>query len=190
MTRFSSPVICTIAALLLPLASTAAEWRVDPAESRLGFRAEAQGEAFDGRFARFEARIRFDPAALDAARFEVDIALDSVDSRNSERDEMLIEPEFFDVSAERSARYRATRFEALGDGRFRALGELTLRGVTRPVPLDFTWQAATGGATLEGSAELDRLAFEVGSGDWADADVIAHAVQVTTRLVLRAASAE
>jgi polyisoprenoid-binding protein YceI len=190
MTVRLSHLILACSALLLPLCTLAGDWRVDPADSRLGFRAEAQGEAFDGRFTRFEARIRFDPGSLDDSRFEVDIALDSVDSRNSERDEMLAEPEFFNIRADASARYRAERFEALGDGRFRALGELTLRGVTRPVPLDFDWRAEAGSATLDGGAELDRLAFEVGGGDWADADVIAHAVRVTTRLVLRAVDAD
>jgi polyisoprenoid-binding protein YceI len=188
--RILSRLLLACTALSLPLAAIAAEWRVDSADSRLGFRAEAQGEAFEGRFIRFEARIRFDPDALDNSRFAVDIALDSVDSRNSERDEMLAEPEFFNVRADTTARYRAERFEARGDGRFRALGDLTLRGVTRPVPLDFEWRAGAGGATLDGRAELDRLAFDVGGGEWADAEVIAHPVQVTTRLVLVAVDAD
>ena len=81
------------------------------------------------------------------------------------------------------ARYVATRFRALGGNRFVAEGSLTLRGVTQPVPLQFTW---TPGAkpVLEGSATLKRLAFKVGEGDWADTALLPDEVKVSTRLVL------
>lgn len=172
--------------LLLAAPAIAADWRTE-ADSRLGFTATAQGEAFQGVFKRFEARIRFDPAALEDSRFEVEIDLRSVDSRNAERDEMLADPAFFDSLARPQAQYVATRFTALEDGRFRADGELTLRGATRAVPLDFAWASEGDGATLDGEATLDRIAFGIGSGEWEDASAIAHEVRVRTRLVLSTA---
>jgi polyisoprenoid-binding protein YceI len=174
------------AALLLPALAGARDWQVDPGTSTLGFRAEAQGESFDARFGRFEARIRFDPAVPEAGRFEVEIALDSVDSRNSERDDLLAEAGFFDSRRSPRARWQAERIERLPDGRFRADGELTLRGVTRPVPLTFAWQPHADGATLAGGARIDRLAFGVGDGEWADPELIGREVEVVTTLDLRA----
>ena len=96
---------------------------------------------------------------------------------------MLLGSEFFDAAGVPEARYVATRFRALGGNRFVAEGTLSLRGVSKPVPLTFTW---TPGAkpVLVGEATVSRLAFKVGTGDWTDTDLLPDAVKVTTRLVL------
>lgn len=153
------------------------------AGSTLGFASSYDGEAFDGRFARFSTDLAFDPATA-TGRFDVAIDLGSAGTENEERDEVLLGDEFFNAIAMPQARYEATRFRKLADGRFVAEGQLTLRGITRPVPLTFRW---TPGATptLEGSATVPRLAFNVGTGDWEDLEVLPDAVSVTTRLVLQ-----
>jgi polyisoprenoid-binding protein YceI len=166
--------------------ASGADWKALP-DSRLGFVASAQGERFEGAFGQFEAAIRFDPDDLAGAEFDVRIRPGSVDTQNAERDELLPEPAFFDVEAHPEARYRASSFEALGADRFRALGELSLRGRSEPVALEFSWQRGDdGSARLEGEARLSRLAFGVGSGEWADTSVIDDQVIVRTVLVLRA----
>lgn len=174
-------------ACLLAGGAYAAEWHVDEGDSTLGFAGESQGERFEGRFGRFDAAIRFDPANPSDARFDVTIELASVDSDNSERDETLLGPDFFDVAEMPQARYVADVFRYAPDG-FVAEGALTLNGVTAPVPLEFRWQPTASGAVLEGRATLDRLRFGLGTGDWADPDVVAHAIEVHTRLVLAPAA--
>jgi polyisoprenoid-binding protein YceI len=179
--------------LLLPLllfataGAQAADWKVVPAGSSLRFSGTAQGEAFEGAFKRFEAKIAFDPAQLAGSRFEVTVDLASADTRNEERDGTLKEADFFDVAKTPKATYVADRFTAKGAG-FEAQGTLTLRGVAKPVTLEFTWTPSAGGATLEGHATLDRSAFGVGGGDWADPEMIANEVKVATTLVLQPAS--
>lgn len=170
-------------ALALPLAAFAADYRVDLAQSQLGFVGTMQGESFEGRFAAFEADIRFDPQALTDSRFDVRIDLASADSQNEERDSTLKGEDFFAVERLPQARYTATQFRRLADGRFAADGELTLRGVTRPVSLHFRWTPGNP-ARLDGEAELKRLDFSVGGGEWADQDTIANAVRVSTSLRL------
>ena len=173
--------------LLLALAAAgsvqAAGWVVDPKASSLRFTGTAQGEDFEGRFERFTAKIVFDPAAPAGSSFDVDIDLASADTRNEERDAALGEADFFDVATHPRARYVASEFVPVGTG-FEARGTLTLRGVSKPVTLVFTWTPREGGATLEGKATLDRTAFGVGGGDWADAETVAHEVKVATTLVL------
>lgn len=170
-------------ALLLAAASAgAADYTAQPG-STLGFSASFQGERFEGRFERFTPRIRFDPAQLQDSRFDVAIDLGSADTDNPDRDEVLLGPEFFAATGQAQARYVATRFRHLGGDRYVADGELTLRGIRQPVPLQFTW---TPGATpvLTGQATLKRLAFEVGTGDWSDTDLMPDEVSVATRLDL------
>lgn len=165
----------------------AADWKVVPADSSLRFAGSVQGESFQGSFRSFEAKIAFDPAQLAGSRFDVTVDLASADTQNEERDGTLKEADFFDVAKTPKATYVAERFAAKGAG-FEAQGTLTLRGVSKPVTLEFTWTPSAGGATLEGRATLDRTAFGVGGGDWADPEMIAHEVQVTTKLVLQPAS--
>lgn len=162
----------------------AAAWRVLPG-STLGFSGSYEGEPFEGRFARFTPRIEFDPARLSAARFEVSIQLASADTRNEERDELLLGSGFFNSAKSPTARYQATRFRALGGNRFVAEGTLSLNGISKPVALAFTW---TPGATavLDGHATVRRLDFAVGTGEWADLALLPNEVRVSTRLRLAA----
>ena len=171
-----------LALLLAATGAHGADYVAQPG-STLGFTATYSDEAFDGTFAKFTPVIRFDPADLAGSRFDVRIGLASADTANAERDEMLVGSEFFDATGAAEARYVATRFRALGGNRFVAEGTLSLRGVSKPVPLSFTW---TPGAqpVLAGEATLSRLAFNVGTGDWTDTDLLPDAVKVKTRLVL------
>ena len=163
-------------------ATKAADWKA-LAGSTLGFSSVFQGEKFSGRFKVFTPVLRFDPAQLASARFDVAIDLASVDTQNSERDDSLRSSDFFNIHKQAQARYVATKFRALGQGRFVADGVLTLNGTSKAVPLAFTW---TGGAkpTLNGSAAVHRLDFHVGMGDWADTSLLPNEVAVTTRLQL------
>lgn len=168
---------------LLPGAALAADWAAQP-DSTLRFIGSAQGESFEGGFARFDTQLSFDPADLAATHFAVSIELPSADSANSERDELLHGAEFFDSAAQAEARFEASGAEADGEG-YLSRGELTLKGVTRPVTLRYRWSASADGAVLEGEATLDRLDFGIGSGEWEDPEMIAREVTVKTRLNLR-----
>ena len=77
------------------------------------------------------------------------------------------------------------KFRALGGNRFAADGTLSLRGISKPVTLTFTW---TPGArpVLSGSAVVKRLDFGVGTGDWADVGIIPNEIKVTTKVLLQA----
>jgi polyisoprenoid-binding protein YceI len=184
MSRSVSRSLALLASFAFAHAAAAADWTMQAEGSSLRFSGVAQGEAFEGRFNEFAPKIRFDPAALDDARFDVTIKLASADTRNTERDEALAGGDFFDVANYPEARFIATEFAAAEGGGFEARGALELRGTRQPVTLAFRWTPGAAGARLEGKATLDRTAFGVGAGDWADAETIAHPVEVATTLVL------
>ena len=153
------------------------------AGSSLGFTGSYQGETFSGSFSKFNASIRFDSAKLAQSRFDVRIMLTSANTKNAERDEMLLGSDFFNTSAQAEARYVATKFRALGNNRFVADGVLTLRGISKVVPLTFTWVPGAKPQLL-GTAKVQRLDFKVGIGDWNDVELIPNAVTVNTKLLL------
>jgi polyisoprenoid-binding protein YceI len=180
-----SPIRCLALAFLAVAASAQATHFTEQAGSTLTFTASYQGEEFTGRFDKFDAAIRFDPADLAASRFDVRIPLASAKTDNAERDEMLVGSDFFDAKGKPEARYEADKFTKLKDGRWRAEGTLTLRGVAKPVPLVFSWTPGPH-PVLVGEAVVNRLDFGVGTGEWDDLELIPNKVVVNTRLVLAA----
>jgi polyisoprenoid-binding protein YceI len=174
-------------ALSAPFVAHAASWRADPKSSTLDFSGIYQGDAFDGHFKTFDAAIVFDPAQLAASRFDVKITLASTDTANSERDDSLRGADFFDTAHMPVATYTATHFRSLGGNRYAADGTLSLRGISKPVTLTFAWAAGPTPA-LVGDAQLNRLDFKVGGGQWADTSMIGNAVKVHTALKLVAAT--
>jgi polyisoprenoid-binding protein YceI len=181
MRRFLGVFACT---LLAALALAATSWRMQPKESTLTFIGNQAGADFEGVFEKFTAQITFDPESLAASRFDVTIDLASVNSRDSERDEIIRGPDLFAVQQHPTARYTAERFTASGAGKYIAAGKLTLRNVTRDVPVDFTFEQDKGGAWLKGTARIKRLDFGVGQGEWRDTEWVGNEVGVKFALKL------
>ena len=156
--------------------------------STLVFASTYEGEAFTGRFPGFVTRLTFDPAHLDAARLDVTIPLATASTGNSDYDGEIRGAGFFDVARFPQARYTAEKFRALGGDRYAADGTLSLRGVSKPVTLVFTW---SGGPrpVLSGKATVKRLQFGVGGGEWADTELLPDEVAVSTKVLLAPAKA-
>lgn len=169
--------------LLVPFAAGATDYAVDAADSKLAFKGSAQGEAFDGAFKRFTATVAVD-AANTAVTAEIDVA--SADTANSERDETLATAEFFDYAKFPKAKFHTTSCKPAGAGRFDCQAELTIRDKTQAIAFPFTLAESGGKATLDATVSLDRTKFDVGTGDWAGEDTVAHAVTVNVHLLLTA----
>jgi polyisoprenoid-binding protein YceI len=175
--------------LLLAATAThaATAWTTDPAQSRLEFTAILAGGEFDGAFRRFQADIDFDPADLEHSRFRVEIALASADTGDADRDLALRGADFFAVERWPSAGFAADRFVALGNGRFEALGRLTIRDNSREVRLPFRFEPAAGGtrAGLAGGTTIRRLDYGVGQGEWQDTQWLGDEVRIRFTLQLQ-----
>ena len=174
-------VLLALAMLCAP--AFAADYVQAPGSS-LVFAGKYQGEAFTGRFPGFSTTLRFDPKQLATSKLVVSIPLATAATSNADYDGELRGASFFDASKFPRATYTATRFRALGGNRYAADGTLTLRGVGKPVVLEFTW---TPGAApvLSGKATVRRLAFGVGGGDWADTALIPGAIAISTKVVFK-----
>jgi polyisoprenoid-binding protein YceI len=110
------------------------EWRIDHTHSELSFRIRHLVSRVRGTFGEWSGTIVADPADLAGGRVEVDIRTASIDTRNERRDNHLRSDDFFDAENHPSIRFRSTRVEANGRD-LRIHGDLTIRGVTRPVVL-------------------------------------------------------
>lgn len=181
----AAPIAAMAFAWALP--ATAADYVQAPG-SRLAFAGQFEGEAFAGHFPAFSTRLRFDPARPQDARLDVAIPLAGAVTGNRDRDDALRGADFFHVARFPRASYRAAGFRHLGGSRYAADGVLSLRGVEKPVTLEFTWTAGTR-PVLVGRATVRRLAFGVGGGEWADTTMLPDAIAVSTRVVFEPAPA-
>lgn len=89
-----------------------------------------------GRFNRFSGRFDYAPGHPELARVTVRIETGSIDTNHEERDKHLRSAGFLAVEEHPEARFVSTRYEEIGEGKGILEGELSLRGVTRPVRID------------------------------------------------------
>src|SRR3546814_9615478 len=87
------------AVLLVAAAPAITRWQVQPASSAIGFSVSGGGQTAEGGFARYVARIRFDPDRLSQSSAIVAIDLGSVGTGQKAVDETLRSAEWFDVAS-------------------------------------------------------------------------------------------
>lgn len=143
----------------LPRAGT---YEIDPAHSSLGFVARhLMVTKVRGRFTGVTGALHVGDSAEESWG-EATIDAASIDSREGERDAHLRSPDFFDVEKYPELRFRTTKIEFTGAGRFRVHGDLTIKDVTRPIVLDAEFEGEAvdpWGKTriaYTGRAEVDR----------------------------------
>jgi polyisoprenoid-binding protein YceI len=173
-----------LASAMFCSSASAATYAADAASSRLEFTGVQAGAPFKGVFHQFSAAVDFDPAAPASGHIEVTIEIKSVDSGDKDRDDTMRGADIFDPAHFPTAHYVTRSVTRTATG-FSAVGALTLHGVTKDVPIEFKFAPAAAGATLTGTAELKRLDFGVGRGDWKNTDWVADAVKVAFSLNLK-----
>ena len=177
--------VLAVTLILAPVTAHAADWAVDHAASRLGFRALQGGAPFDGTFSKWDAKIAFDPADLGAASVTATIDMGSAGTGAPDRDRELPKSDWFDLAHFPQAEFKASSFTAKGGDAYLATGTLTIRDHTVLVVLPFTLKFAGDTATMDGSVEIDRTAYGVGQGDWAKSDIVGKAVTVVVHIVAK-----
>ena len=140
-------------------------WTIDPSHSRLGFVARhAMVTKVRGQFDEYAGTLVVDAANPSASTANVTVQLASVNTASPDRDAHLRSADFFDVENNKEMTFASTGVKQDGD-EFTMLGDLTIKGVTRPVELELE---PTGVATdpfgnvragFEGETEISRKDF-------------------------------
>ena len=111
-------------------------WSVDPAYSTVGFAVKHLGVAtVHGRFTDYAGILEMEDD-LAGARASGIVRVTSVDTGDAPRDGHLRSDAFFDAAAFPDITFQSTGMEAVGDGRLRVTGHLSLHGVTNAITLD------------------------------------------------------
>ena len=138
-------------------------YAIDPSHSRIGFVARhAMVTKVRGSFNEFEGSGYFDADDPGNSRLELVIKAASIDTRNADRDGHLRSNDFFAMDEYPEITFRSTSVEQTGDAEYRVTGDLTIKGITKPVTVEFDY---TGAAVdpfgnqrigLEGTTTINR----------------------------------
>jgi polyisoprenoid-binding protein YceI len=145
----------------------AGTWTIDPVHSDVSFTVRhMMVSKVRGRFSRFEGQLVTAENPLDSS-VTASIDLSSIDTNHPQRDAHIRSSDFFEVDAHPKMTYRSTSIRPHGDGRFVVEGELSLRGITRSVPLTLEFNGfgpdPFGGtrAGFSATTELNRRDFGI-----------------------------
>lgn len=112
-------------------------WTIDNSHSEVGFKVKHLViSSVTGKFKTFEGTIESDKEDFTDARAKFSAEISSVDTGNEQRDGHLKSADFFDAANHPKLTFESTAVKNEGGGDYTLLGNLTLRGVTKPVELD------------------------------------------------------
>lgn len=127
-------------------------WEIDTSHSELSFRIRHLVSQVRGTFGGWSGTIVADPARLGEGSVNVTIQTASIDTNNERRDTHLRSDDFFAAEAHPTISFRSRRIEVDGK-KLKVHGDLTMRGVTRPVTLEGEYLGTVG------TGERQRLGF-------------------------------
>jgi polyisoprenoid-binding protein YceI len=141
-------------------------WQIDAGHSDISFRIRHFMSRVRGTFNQWEGRITGDSANWGAGGVSVTIQTGSIDTGNERRDNDLRSNNFFDATNHPTITFTSTKVEVQGT-ELKIIGDLTIRGVTKPVVLTGRFLGSTPSAQgrsrvgFEASTKIDRTAFGV-----------------------------
>ncbi len=166
------------ALLLVPGGASAGRWVSAPEPGVLAFTPRFEGQEIPGRFGQFTVQLATPPGREIPTALTVRVEISSAAFEDGDVQDEASGPDWMDVAQYPAAAFRSETIEATADGAWIARGQLTLRGVTRPVALPFRFEVGADTARITGAVVLDRRAFGIGAGEWAEDDSIAFDVSV------------
>jgi len=162
-------------------------WTVLADDSTLSFSINNNGADVLGSFDNWTAAIAFDPERLDEASATVEIDMASYAIDDAILRTQIAGDDGFAIAGFPAATFTSTDFRADGDG-YIMDGVLTLRGISLPVSIAFTFEPDGDVARVIGSAVLDRTDFGIGTAGAPDETWLKNAVTVVIDLTAQRSS--
>lgn len=153
---------------LLVLVLAATLYQVEPVNGTVSFSIMKWGVIREeGSFRDFKAEIHYDARDASRSRVAFDVKVDSIDTKNDNRDGTLRSEDFLHVRKYPTMTFRSVRVVPRGQKAADVTGDLTIRGVTRRITVPVRLLGATGNhAGFETSFKIDRRQFGVTGGRW------------------------
>ena len=154
---FARIALAAVAVAALAAPAAAQTWKIDPAHSSASFTVRHMMVSnVHGSFGKVEGTIVYD--GKDVAGIKADATIDTttITTDNEKRDAHLKSPDFFDVAGNPTITFKSKRAEVVGKGKFKLIGDLTMRGKTKEVVLDV--DGPTDPVTVQNSQRIGATA--------------------------------
>ena len=123
--------------LSLPAAAATTAWQIDPQHSSAQFAVRHLGlSTVRGAFSKLSGTMQLDDQDVTKSTIEVSIDVNTVDTREPDRDKELRSERFFDLARFPTMTFKSKKVEQVAPGKLRVTGDLTMHGTTKEVVLD------------------------------------------------------
>ena len=169
-----------LALLLIPTMALAKPYKVIKSDSSITFSGTHAGNDFAGTFNDWIAEIDFDKNNLSDAHAIITFDLREAKTGNAMYDGTLPSPDWFDARNHPQAMYELTSVQENGDV-YKAEGDLTIKGITKPVSFDFTLEGDNP-TLMAASFSINRLDYNIGIESDADAQWVSEEIGINIKL--------
>jgi len=120
------------------------KWLLDPMHSELQFKIKhLMISNVSGALKSFQAEVETEEEDFSTAEINLTAQMDSISTNNEQRDAHLRNSDFFEVDKYPELKFKSTKVEKIDADTFALHGELTLKGVTKPVKLNVEFNGTT-----------------------------------------------
>ena len=177
-------ILPIVALLALACSASQAQQKLVPAQSEISFIVKQMGVPLDGKFGKFDGQVGFDPAKPEAGKINLSIDLSTAVVGDADTVKELKKAEWFGIAKFPTASFTSTGIKAAGAGKFDVTGNLSIKGISKPLSIPVTLTKAGAVSVAQGSFTIKRGDFKIGEGDWADTSIVAGDVQVKFKLAV------
>jgi polyisoprenoid-binding protein YceI len=119
---------------------TSQSWNIDEVHSKIRFSAKHMViSEVEGQFNKFDFNLINEGVDFSTSQVELTIEANSVDTQNTDRDNHLRSADFFDVEKFPTIKFKSTSVTKVTEEKYKLLGDLTIKGNTKPIELDVTY---------------------------------------------------
>jgi polyisoprenoid-binding protein YceI len=153
----NDPIVAAYPRLMVP----PMPWTLDPVHTHIGFSVKhMMVTTVRGQFRKYSGTVRLDPKDFARSSFEGEVDVASIDTGVTDRDNHLRSNDFFDAPHHPTIAFKSSRIEPKGEGQYVVHGDITVRGVTKPLALEVEFHGTSKnpyGKTVAGLTAVGSL---------------------------------
>jgi polyisoprenoid-binding protein YceI len=161
--------------------------KTDPAKSSVSLVFKQMNVPVEAKFKKFSAQIDFNRAKPEASKARVDIDVPSFDLGDPEYNKEVLKKEWLNAAQFPNASFVSSTITptagAPAGSKFDVSGKLSIKGKTQDVRFPLSVKTEGAQQVFEGTLPIQRLAFNIGEGEWKDTSMVADQVLIKFRVI-------
>jgi polyisoprenoid-binding protein YceI len=166
---------------LMAVLVVAGNWTVDTANAKVLFSVKGPFGTVNGSFTGLQASIHFDPNDLAGSTIQASIDAKTVNSGVGMRNKHLrSEEQYLNTDKFPRITFKSSKIEKSASG-YKAIGDLTLKGITKPAEIAFTFTPNANAGVFKGEFSIKRGDFNLGKPGGSIGEIITMHLEVPAK---------